>query len=232
MFKNKSIPDPIQTERPMKKLQTLFILIFCLIFSAKVQAQDTIETSYEKGRFTTCCKVRIETSEEATSSIMDDFILQFRSDLPRLFTWAFKNMGLQGEGDELIVYNLKSSEFDPKTEIIHGKMDAIVPKIMTFNDIAIDGKMYKKLVSGKEIVVQYDILKATNFIKEADATFSITRENEKSAWCTLDVRVKFGWFFNIFITQKRYKQNLEWRFEQLAKNLREEALKRDKNTNY
>ncbi|MDR0371176.1 MAG: hypothetical protein LBH80_04910 [Prevotellaceae bacterium] len=212
----------------MKKLQLTPFFLLCAVFVEIAASQhETIETRYENGRFITSCVVPIEASEKATSSIMDDFIVQFGSDLPQLFTWAFKGMGLQGEGDELIVYHLKSSEYDEKTKMIHGKMDAIIPKIITFRDIGIDGKMYKKEVSNKRIVVQYDILKATNFIKEAGATFTITRENDTNALCRLDVQVKFGWFFNIFITQKRYRQNLEWRFEQLAKNLKEEAMKRD-----
>ena len=158
---------------------------------------------------------------------MDDFMIQYRSDLPQLFTWGLKDMNLQGEGDEFIVYDLKSSEYDPETEIIYGKMDVIVPKLLTIRDIDIEGKMYKKEVSDNKIVIQYDILRATGFIKEADATFQILRENEHSAWCTLDLRVKFGWFFNIFVSQKVYKKNLEWRFEQLAMNLRNEAQRRD-----
>jgi hypothetical protein len=212
----------------MKKRQLTSFFLFCAVFVKITASQnETIETRYENGHFITSCVVPIEASEEATSSIMDDFIAQFRSDLPQLFSWAFKDMGLQGEGDELIVYHLKSSEYDEKTDMIHGKMDAIVPKIIAFRDIAIDGKMYKKEVNNERMVVQYDILKATNFIKEAGATFTITRENDKNALCRLDVHVKFGWFFNIFITQKRYRQNLEWRFAQLAKNLKEEAVKRD-----
>ena len=206
----------------------LIVLFFSTVNLSAETPEDIIHTSYKDGVFTTECKVWIDASEKVTTSMMDDFIVQFRSDLDRLFTWALKDMNLRGESDEFIVYYLKSSEYNPQTEIIHGKMDVIVPGILTIDDISIDGKMYKKEGSDKKVVVQYDILKATGFIKNADATFTILRENEQSAWCTLDLRVKFGWFFNIFVTQKIYKKNLEWRFEQLAINLKEEAQKRER----
>ena len=211
----------------MKRKFALYILLFLFVNLFAETPKDIIQTTYKNGVFTTKCKVWIDASKDVTSSIMDDFIVQFRNDLDALFVWGLKNMNLRGESDEFIVYYLKSSKYDPQTEIIHGKMDVIVPKILTIDDIAIEGKMYKKEVSDKKIVVQYDIFKATGFVKDADATFTILRENEQSAWCTLDLRVKFGWFFNIFVTQKIYKKNLEWRFEQLAVNLKEEAQKRE-----
>ncbi|NDV45563.1 hypothetical protein D0T49_00655 [Paludibacter sp. 221] len=209
-------------------LNVLFLCSFPLIGS---EPEDSIRTFYEDGRFTTECKVWIDASEEVTNSLMDDFIIQFRSNLDSLFTWALKDMNLRGEGDEFIIYYLKSSEYNPETEIIRGKMDVIVPKILTVPDITIEGKMYKKELTDEQVVVQYDILTATGFIREADATFKIVRENANSAWCTLDLRVKFGWFFNIFITKKIYKKNLEWRFEQLARNLKDEAQKRENASN-
>jgi len=212
----------------MKRKFILCILLFLFVNLFAETPKDEIRTSYKSGIFTTECKVWIDASEEVTDGIMDDFIVQYRSNLDSLFTWALKNMNLRGESDEFIIYYLKSSEYDPQTEIIHGKIDVIVPKILTVDDIAIEGKIYKKEASDKKIVVQYDILKATGFVKNADATFIILRENEQGAWCTLDLRVKFGWFFNIFVTQKIYKKNLEWRFEQLAVNLKEEAQKREK----
>lgn len=211
----------------MKKEIVFYIFLFFSVVSISATPKDTIHTFYKNGVFTTECKIWVNASEEATNSILDDFMLQFRSDLDSLFTWGLKDMNLRGEGDEFIVYYLKSSEYNPETEIILGKLDVVVPKILTIRDIEVEGKMYKKEAPKGKTIVQYDILSATGFIKSADATFTMTRENENSAWCTLDLRVKFGWFFNIFITQKIYKKNLEWRFEQLAVNMKEEAQRRE-----
>jgi hypothetical protein len=192
-----------------------------------VAASDLIRTSYKGGVFTTECKVWIDASEVVTNRLIDDFIMQMRSNLDSLFTWALKNMNLRGENDEFIIYYLKTTEYDPSTEIIHGKLDVIVPKILTINDIAIDGKIYKKEVSDKKVVVQYNVLRATGFVKNADAVLQIVHENEHTAYCTLEVHVRFGWFFNIFITRNLYKKNLEWRFVQLSANLKEEAMRRE-----
>ena len=197
-----------------------------LAFAGDLSA-DTIFTTYDRGTFTTHCEVAVDAPEAVTAAVMNDFMRQYRSQLDSLFAWGLKDMGLRGEGDELIVYNLKRSAYDPATDLTTGWLDVGVPGLLTLRDIEVVGHMYlADSVPPGETVVQYDILRATGFIKEADATLRVVHTDRKHARCTLDMRVRFGWFFNLFVSQKVYRKNLEWRFMQLADNLREEATRR------
>ena len=42
----------------------------------------------------------------------------------------------------------------------------------------------------------------------------------------IQIHVRFGWFFNLFITQKRFRNIVEWRMQEFMRNLRTEAEKR------
>ena len=39
----------------------------------------------------------------------------------------------------------------------------------------------------------------------------------------IDMHVKFGWFFRIFITRKIYRETIDWRVERFVTNLKMRA---------
>jgi hypothetical protein len=43
------------------------------------------------------------------------------------------------------------------------------------------------------------------------------------------VKLKFGWFFNIFITKKRYKSIIEWRIKKFSENIKDECERKQGN---
>ena len=214
----------------MRKILFAVCWLSCVVRAFPDNATgDTLFTVYNKGVFTTHCETRVNASEEVTSAVMDDFMRQYRSHIDSLLTWGLKDMGLQGEGDELIVYHLKRSAYDPATDLTTGWLDVQVPGLLTVRDIEVVGHMYRMTdTPSGTVVVQYDILRATGFIKEAEATLRVVRDDELNARCSLDMQVRFGWFFNLFVSQKVYRKNLEWRFAQLAENLKEEAARRSR----
>lgn len=140
-------------------------------------------------------------------------------------------MKLQGETGELIQYNLKSSKYLADEGLVEGKLDVKVPLIKTIEDFSVWTKAEKVTNANKQLQLNFNVVKADAFIKTADARLKMIRINEKTAWCVLDTKMSFGWFFNFFITQNRYKDTAEWRFKQLLFNLKEEAelLQKEKN---
>ena len=56
-------------------------------------------------------------------------------------------------------------------------------------------------------------------IKEAYGTFHVLPTGENSARIGMDVNVKFGWFFRIFITRKVYSETIDWRLARFVTNL-------------
>ena len=131
----------------MKKalfLLTVFSMLSCWCVLSAQSPEVSIHTYYEKGVFYTQCKVPINASEKVLTSVLDDFVNQYKNDLDKLFAWGLKGLKLQGEKDALISYNLKPGSYNEDTGIIIVKMDAIVPGVLTVRDITIEGKMEKE----------------------------------------------------------------------------------------
>ena len=59
-------------------------------------------------------------------------------------------------------------------------------------------------------------------------SLAVIPSKNKGNWLVLESHVKFGWFFNIFITQNRFKLIMEWRLKRFIHNLKDEAERREK----
>jgi hypothetical protein len=68
--------------------------------------------------------------------------------------------------------------------------------------------------------IRVDIDYAGSLLKEAYGTFHILPTGENSAKIGMDVHVKFGWFFRIFITRKVYSETIDWRLVRFVTNLK------------
>ena len=45
-------------------------------------------------------------------------------------------------------------------------------------------------------------------------------QSDDSVKIAMDVHIKFGWFFRIFISRKVYSETVDWRLERFVENLR------------
>ena len=68
------------------------------------------------------------------------------------------------------------------------------------------------------------------FLKKTTGNFQLIPVSNRSCQLSLQTKVEFGWFFNIFITTSSFKSIMEWRFEKLLNNIKAEAEKREKLT--
>ena len=75
-----------------------------------------------------------------------------------------------------------------------------------------------------------DLISSNGLVKKMNTTFLMIPKKEKGVWFILESHAQFGWFFNIFITQSRYKSIMEWRLKQYVHNLKNEAERRERNT--
>ena len=76
--------------------------------------------------------------------------------------------------------------------------------------------------------VRIDVMYSDAFLRETSGVFYAIPEKEKGNWITLETKVKFGWFFNVFIKQPLFRSIMEWRFHQMMINIRDEAESRTK----
>lgn len=207
-------------------LLIFWVSIFCGI--TKASPRDSISTSYINGEFVSYCQVWVNASDSISDAVSMDFNSQMESDFKSLFGWALKGLHLQGERGGLILFKYKSSSFDKETRTIRGVADVIVPSIMTVPNVVVDCKVSKQKKSDGKEVVYINLMYSNTFLKTMTGKFQIRTAKNKGCWYILETRSSFGWFFDLFITQSKYKEIAEWRLRKFVINLKEEAERRAK----
>lgn len=212
----------------MSKHLTFLLLFLIGTTFLKASPLDSIRTTYRNGIFTTHCRVYVNASDSTSYSVLKDFEHQMRYDLDGLFGWALKGMNLRKEKNEIMVFYFKSTSYSSETSMLRGVGDVIVPGYITIPDITIDSRLTSRKYTNGKNSFMLDLVSSNGFIKDMQSTFSVIPAKSNGMWYTLDVRVKFGWFFDIFITQKRYKSIMEWRLKRFVHNIKEETERRQR----
>lgn len=206
-----------------------FLLLFLIGKSLLIASPlDSIRTTYQNGEFITHCRVYVNAADSTSYSVLKDFEYQMRYNLDGLFGWALKGLNLRKEKNELMIFHFKSTAYSPETRMLRGVGDVIVPGYITIPDITIDSRLTSKKYTNGKSSFSLDLISSNGFMKDMHNTFSVIPAKGHGMWYTLDARVKFGWFFDIFITKKRYKSIMEWRLRRFVHNIKEETERRQR----
>lgn len=210
----------------MKRLLISLIILFVFFTNSNAISIDSISTTYKDGVFNTQYLTKARVSSEIVNFVTDNLVSDFHNSSSELFNWALKDLGLQNEGNELIII-LKSSFHDVKTNITHGIFDIEVPYIKTFKDVKVNAIVSKSTNNGV-VKVNAHIIYSSLLLDYCLATLYVIPQKNKELYFYTDVKIKFGWFFNIFITKRRYQNIVEWRVKKFTQNMKEECEKRNK----
>ena len=212
----------------MKNRTILLLLLLTIAFTTKATPQDSISTVYKDGEFITYSQVWVEASDSISNRVSNDFVYQMHYNLDALFGWALKGMNLRKEKNELMIFYFKSTAYNKESHIIRGIGDVIVPGIITFPNIIIDSRFTERKFSTGRSTINIDLLYSDGFLKKMFGRFTIIPKRNNASLFTLETHIRFGWFFNIFITQNRFKKIMEWRLKKFVHNLRDEAERRER----
>lgn len=206
-------------------------ILFCLslFFYITLQASphDSISTRYNKGVFSTVAQLSITNNDSISNAVINLFVQQMCSDIKGLFKWGLKDMSLKNEEDELLVFDFKETRYNKQTGILKGIGDVIVPGVTTFKDLSVDSKLTLRTFPNGKKEVRLDLSKSNLFIREMQGSFYFyPKGNGRYGYLQVVTNIKFAWFFDVFITQKRYKSIMEWRLRQMILNIKEESDKR------
>ncbi len=206
----------------MKKIYLGLILILGSVFNIQALSADSIQSVYANGEFKTHYQRHTVASSDIASDIADYLESDFHNAPSHLFDWALKDLGLQNKNNEVIII-LKSSTDDPKTGITHGVFDIIVPHFTTFKDVKVDAIVSKTKYANGSIKVVANIIYSSLLLKNAQGVITFIPQKNNDLVLVTDVKINFGWFFNFFITKRRYKSIVEWRIKKFTENIAEEC---------
>lgn len=188
------------------------MMLFAIIFS--------VLTTLSEGMFHSSYETEVDASMVASSAAVDSFITHLQSEPQLLSEWAFAGMGKQDDAEKDAMYlKWKHSEYYPETKYSKLIVDVLVNDKPMFKDVTVEC-IVTDTISDVSRDIRVDIFYSGSLLKQAYGTFHVIPMTDSTSRMSLDMHVKFGWFFRIFITKKVYRETIDWRLKRFVTNLR------------
>lgn len=187
-------------------------MVFAILFS--------VLTTLSDGMFHTRYETEVDTCAEACNVVIDSMIYYLQTDPEMLSEQFFAGLGKQEDAKKNAFYLIwKESEYVPEMQYSKLVLDVLVNEKPFLKDVVIESQVTDSM-QGAQRDIRVDIHYAGTLIKEAYGTFHVLPTSAKSAKIGMDVHVKFGWFFRIFISRKVYSETIDWRLVRFVENLK------------
>ena len=187
-------------------------MVFAILFS--------VLTTLSEGMFHTQYETEVDTCAEACNVVIDSMIYYLQTDPEMLSEQFFAGLGKQEDSKKNAFYLVwKESEYVPEKQYSKLVLDVLVDEKPFLKDMVVESQVTDSM-SGERRDIRVDIRYAGTLIKEAYGSFHVQPTGENSAKLGMDVHVKFGWFFRIFISRKVYSDTIDWRLVRFVQNLK------------
>jgi hypothetical protein len=179
----------------------------------------TILTSLKDGMFHTAYETDVQACAEACNTVVDDMIYCLQTDPELLSEKYFAGLGMQKDTKKNSFYlHWKGSTYVPEQQYSRLVLDILVNEKPFLKDVVVEAFVADSM-SGERRDIRVDIRYAGNLIKEAYGSFHVEPTGDQTARIGMDVHLRFGWFFRMFITRKVYSETIDWRLMRFVQNI-------------
>lgn len=180
----------------------------------------SILTLFRDGMFHTTYETDVQASTEACNVVIDDMIYCLQTDPKQLSEKYFAGLGMQSDTKKNVFYlEWKESSYFPERQYSKLLLDVLVNEKPFLKDVVVEAQVTDSM-SDLRRDIRVDIDYVGTLLKEAYGTFHVMPTGENTAKIGVDVHVKFGWFFRIFISRKVYSDTIDWRLVRFVENLK------------
>ena len=216
-----------KTKQKKKVFCSLLLLLVVWITAWAQNESIFLKTKYERGLFETVAILDTGDSSEIMSGIILDADAHFRRlNIDSLF-WLFKGLSGKEEGRNLIGIDCVDVEYDQNKEIFDFFINihvGIMKKQFRNVRITVLMKTTERDSNGYPVVT-VELGNPNFFLKSAKLTLNFHQVMNKRQ-LVIQSSVRFGRFFNLFISTSNYCAIAEWRIETVLKNLKAETERR------
>lgn len=176
-------------------------------------------TTLSEGMFHTTYETDVNASVVECNQTVDSMIYCLQTNPELLSEKFFVGLGKQEDKKKNAFYLVwKESSYDPELQYSKLVLDVLVDEKPFMKDVVIESTVVDTM-AGERRDVRVNIHYAGTLIKQAYGTFHVEPVDEQHAKLAMDVHVKFGWFFRIFISRKVYSETIDWRLVRFVENL-------------
>ena len=187
-------------------------MLLALLFS--------ILTIFKDGMFHTEYETEVAANSKMCNEVVDDMIYCLQTDPELLSNKYFAGLGMTSETSKNSFYiKWKESSYSPEKQYSKLVLDVLVNEKPFLKDVVIEAMVLDSTVDSRRDI-RVNIHYAGTLIKEAYGSYHVQSTGEYTAKMGMDVHVKFGWFFRMFITRKVYGETIDWRLMRFVQNLK------------
>lgn len=180
----------------------------------------SVLTMFKDGMFHTSYETDVQASTEMCNAVVDDMIYCLQTDPELLSEKYFAGLGMTDEEDKNSFYlHWKESSYFPENQYSKLVLDVLVHEKPFLKDVVIEAFVADSTRDGRRDI-RVDIHYAGTLIKEAYGSFNVQPKGEVTSQIGMNVNLRFGWFFRLFITRKVYSETIDWRLERFVTNIK------------
>lgn len=177
-------------------------------------------TTLKDGMFHTEYETEVAASSQECNMVIDSMIYYLQTDPEILSEKFFGGLGKQGDTKKNAFYLIwKDSEYVPEKQYSKLILDVLVNEKPFLKDVVIESVVTDTMADTQRDI-RVDIHYGGSMLKEAYGTFHVIPTSDTTTKLGIDVHVKFGWFFRIFISRKVYSETIDWRLVRFVNNLK------------
>lgn len=175
-------------------------------------------TTYSGGMFNSELEYRTTASYASCMGVVDSVIVQMQREPRALAEWAFAGLGEQKEQKKnAVMLEWKDGEYVAERKYARVVFDIRTNGKVRYRDLVMESVVTDTTTElGRDVRV--DIYYSGSVLKEAYGYFHVI-PTDSGTIMQMDTHVRFGWFFNLFISQRMYSQVIDWRMERFVQNL-------------
>lgn len=187
-------------------------LLFAILLS--------VVTTFSDGTFHTKYSTPVEASAQQANKVIDEMIYCLQTNPEMLSDKFFVGLGEQEDKSKNEFYLVwKESTYVPSKNYSKIVLDVLVEEKPFLRDVVIESTVTDTMV-GNRRDIRVDIHYAGTLLKEAYGTFHVEPTGSNTAQLSMDVHVKFGWFFRMFISRRVYSNTIDWRLARFVNNMK------------
>ncbi len=200
--------------------------LLALQFVCMTNFSQTMEVSpvgtfseYKDGTFHTSCVMEINAPYHVVKSVYLSIVEGMKTSPTKDLDWAFQNMSkTTGSREEFllreegVVYNPQSNKYQLKLKI--GLKDH-EPGLYTIN-----ANLKTHTYPNGKYEISFRTTQKIKIMNTCGIILHLMQKDANTSVVCLHSDMSFSWLFNIFFTEKRYKNVLEWRLEQFLLNVK------------
>ncbi|MCB9017860.1 MAG: hypothetical protein H6544_04590 [Prevotellaceae bacterium] len=206
-------------------LLILAISIPILLFAQNPKSKNTTRSEYKDGRyFHTYSTCVVNAPFKKTEAVINEVFNGLKSTPTQSLRWAFDGLGKAKTQDDNVQLYEKSVSYDPKTSAY------IVTLLMIMDDndemeLRIEGELKNVCYNTGRRELCLNVTKKVKVLNDGIISISAIPREDNTTVLILHSKLKFGFLIDMFFTQTRYKDIIEWRLAEFLNNMKLRAEK-------